>query len=123
VPTVHLVIACVTIITLALIAASAYSDRIQALKVQVADARHMLARAEGDRDEALAVAAHAAALAPVVGATVGVHLPGGEMVRGELAGGDASVIVLDKAELVAGGSVQPLGGRQHLARSHWTQEL
>lgn len=121
--TLQLTIICVTVLVLALIVARGYGERVGVLNAQLADSQHQVARAATERDEALDAVARAGSFAPALGATVGVHLPGGEMVRGELAGCDDATLVLDKAELVVGGSAQPLGGRQHVARSLWIQEL
>ncbi|MEJ7783407.1 MAG: hypothetical protein WKF96_01300 [Solirubrobacteraceae bacterium] len=89
---------------MALIAQNAYRTRLMAL--------------------AGSVAANASLVAdPVFGSTVALALPGGEMIRGQFAGGDAGSVLLDRAELIAGGAVQPLGGRQTVKRGAWMQDF
>lgn len=108
---------CLTVIVVALVAAQCYGERVHVLKVQLADAQRLLVRAERDRKAEPAVSD------PVLGATVALALPGGEMIRGQFAGGDTDTVLLDRAELIAGGAVQPLGGRQTVKRGAWMQDF
>lgn len=106
--TFQLVIVCSTALFLALIAQNAYKTRLLTLEMASSEAENTPEMGVSD---------------PVLGSTVALALPGGEMIRGQFAGGDADSVLLDRAELISGGAVQPLGGRQTVKRGSWMQDF